>query len=406
VLGIALALSSVALPSPVGAQSWVKTAAQHTNWISIGCSADGSNLVAAASGYLAGGDPVPGPIFISKDSGITWIQTQAPILDWIRVVSSVDGEKIFATYWSNDRSRLWSSTNGGSTWSAQGYLTNAFLLASSSNGTTIVAGGGGSPYLAASIDGGVSWTYTSLPGGAIPEGGFVVSADGTRLMASVLDPSITFLWMYASTDSGRTWTANVGPDNSSNFWVAFAGAADATRLVLAVNQLGLFTSPDWGQTWQVRVEPWQGWPTGIPPSEVGQSIASSADASKLMLSANGSIYESTNSGVSWFKTDAPSEGSLAGSADGSKFFVLAGGDIYRFDSTPSLPTAVKLRITQVQNTLVLSWDGPTGILQQTDYLGTTNWVRVPTQPVLTNGQLQVTVEPSALGMSFYRLSQP
>jgi hypothetical protein len=223
-----------------------------------------------------------------------------------------------------------------------------------------------------------------------------------------MDPSSTFLWMYVSEDSGQTWTANPGPDMSGNQGVGFAGAADATTLVVAVNQLGLFTSPDWGQTWQVQVQAWQGWPMGIPISGTGpgQNMASSADGSKLMLISNGSVYQSTNSGVSWFKTDAPGGWGLAGSADGSKFFLLAGGDIYRFDAT-SPPAPVQLRITQVQNTFLLSWDGPsTAFLQQSDALSGTNWVRVSAAPVLTNGQLQVTVEAAAIGRSFYRLSQP
>jgi hypothetical protein len=89
-----------------------------------------------------------------------------------------------------------------------------------------------------------------------------------------------------------------------------------------------------------------------------------------MLSANGSVYESTNCGVSWFKTDAPSGGGLAASADGSKFFLFAGGDIYRFDSRSSVVPPAGLRITQLQNRFLLAWDAPsTAFLQQGDSLG-------------------------------------
>ena len=83
VLGIVLVLSRAALPSPAEAQSWVKTTAPHTNWSSIASSSDGSNLVAAASATPSAPFTLaPGPIFTSKDGGITWTQTQAPLLVW------------------------------------------------------------------------------------------------------------------------------------------------------------------------------------------------------------------------------------------------------------------------------------------------------------------------------------
>jgi photosystem II stability/assembly factor-like uncharacterized protein len=184
----------------------------------------------------------------------------------MRVASSADGDKIFATISDSslDGQRLWSSTNGGITWLPQGHVTNAYLLASSASGNTIVVGGGGFSYLAASADGGLNWIDTALPVSTFPQG-VLVSADGMRLMVCVTDPSSLFLWMYTSEDAGQTWTANEGPDNSSNWGVALAGAADATKLVVAVDQLGLFTSPDWGQTWQVQVPAYQGWPVGLLP---------------------------------------------------------------------------------------------------------------------------------------------
>src|SRR5579859_6961582 len=133
-LGVMLALSGGACPGSVRAQGWIKTTAPHTNWSSIACSADGTKLVAAASGYLTS-QGVPGPIFTSEDSGKTWTQTQAPLLGWMRVAAAADGKKIFASVFDErlEGQRLWSSTNGGSTWSAQGYLTNAYLLATSAN---------------------------------------------------------------------------------------------------------------------------------------------------------------------------------------------------------------------------------------------------------------------------------
>ena len=67
--------------------------------------------------------------------------------------------------------------------------------------------------------------------------------------------------------------------------------------------------------------PAQTWTQTSAPSTNWQSIASSADGSKLVASGfrvDGPIYTSTNSGATWTLTSAPSQSwnSVASSADG------------------------------------------------------------------------------------------
>ena len=240
------------------AQGWVKTSAPSTNWISIASSADGSKLIAAASsGFFT--STVAGLIFQSPDFGATWRQTTAPLADWYRVVCSADGEKIFATAYAEPGGKsFWISTNGGNTWAGSASLTNAYLLDASADGRTLLAAGDSFPYFATSTNGGADWNFSSLPIATFPEG-VGVSADGTRLIVCELDALSTFLWMFISTDSGQTWTQNAGPDNSSNYGVAFTAAKYGRNLIAAVNSLGVFTSVDWGGTWQTSGP---NWPTG------------------------------------------------------------------------------------------------------------------------------------------------
>jgi hypothetical protein len=57
--------------------SWRPTSAPSQNWTSVASSANGSRLVAAATG----------PIYTSGDSGVTWQLASAPLTNWAAVAS-------------------------------------------------------------------------------------------------------------------------------------------------------------------------------------------------------------------------------------------------------------------------------------------------------------------------------
>lgn len=146
---------------------------------------------------------------------------------------------------------------------------------------------------------------------------------------------------------GTSWVAR----DSARVWGCVASSADGSKLVAAVgsglgpyengepNGLGqIYTSSDSGATWMAQnssVEPWQ-------------SIASSADGTKLVavaagfnseLNVGGAIYTSTDSGVDWIDNtniDDPTPAiwggfpgwifqwsSVASSADGTKVIAAA-----------------------------------------------------------------------------------
>jgi len=409
-LAVGLGLFCNAQVDSIYAQNWSKTMAPNTNWVSIACSADGAKLIAAAVSDVRGGLG-RGPIFMSRDSGLTWKQTSAPITAWFCVACSSDGEKMFASALvSQGEKSFWASTNGGVSWSGYLYPANTYLLSASADGETVLSAGGPLPFLASSRDAGVTWTPYALPVSTLPAG-IVVSSDGTRQILCNFDgDASTFLWMYTSTDSGQTWTQNPGPQNSSNYRIAFTGATKGNSLVAVVdlsmvNLPCLFTSSDWGQTWDTHDQVLT--PVSGPPMSGGK-IACSSDGSKLMASFN-TVYASTNWGVSWYPAAAPIVGWLTCSADGRRFFLAGGGSsaggIYVFDSTPnSEPT--RLRIATIPGNLLLSWPATSnGILEQSPILGTTNWIQVPTAPVVTNGEYQVLVVPAPSTPQFFRLKQ-
>lgn len=74
--------------------SWTQLNSRPTQWSCIACSADGSKVVAGATGFWNGyGD---GSLHISSDSGATWSTTSAPENNWNCIATSSDGAQMLA----------------------------------------------------------------------------------------------------------------------------------------------------------------------------------------------------------------------------------------------------------------------------------------------------------------------
>ena len=121
----------------------------------------------------------------------------------------------------------------------------------------------------------------------------------------------------------QTWTLTSVPDQVIP---AVASSADGSKLVaVGSGNMGgsIYTSTNWGVTWTsndvfIRFVPWY-------------SVASSADGNKLVVvgglsEADNAIITSTNAGATWVTNSAPNEAwtSAACSADG-KILVAAAG---------------------------------------------------------------------------------
>jgi photosystem II stability/assembly factor-like uncharacterized protein len=220
------------------------------NYVSgIACSSNGTMVVAVAP-YMG--------IYTSVDSGSNWtLRTSAPTnANWQTVVSSADGTKLIAgCQWNGSIGGIYTSANSGQTWTLQtsAPVTNAnwYSLASSSDGTKLAA---------------LGW---------------LGSING----------------IYNSANSGQNWTLTSAPMGTNNWlWNSLASSSDGTKLVAGCywnNTAGIYTSTDSGQTW---------WPQtyGLPNSQGCNSVASSADGSKLYGFFNdGKFYSSVDSGNTW-----------------------------------------------------------------------------------------------------------
>jgi len=203
-------------------------------------SADGSQVVAA----LASGNGLPSgtgnmmAITNPPDATAYWFWSQltnSAQTTWGAIASSSDGSKLFAAANNgySQNSPMYRSTNSGISWSiayATNFLTPWDSIASSADGSRILAvqaklfGSNYSP-LFLSVDGGLTWTTTTLPGVFYDESGVFfssvnMSADGSLMAAavngggiwisrSVLPPQLkaktrsnnmTFSWVIPSTN--------------------------------------------------------------------------------------------------------------------------------------------------------------------------------------------------------------
>jgi len=121
--------------------------------------------------------------------------------------------------------------------------------------------------------------------------------------------------------AGSLWTQSSAPIAS---WYSIASSADGTHLAAVIFSGGIYTSTNSGLTWTQ---------SSAPSTNLWSSITSSADGMRLAAGIRGGgIYTSTNSGVTWTQSSAPSNYwlSIASSADGTR---LAAVEQYIWTST-------------------------------------------------------------------------
>jgi hypothetical protein len=268
-------------------------------WETIASSADGTKIVAAE---------YQGLLYTSADGGLTWSARGAERY-WRSVTSSADGTKLVAVDFGDGLvgGHIYTSTDAGLSWTPRESARFWRSVASSADGSKLVAVVfGGQIYT--STDSGLNW----IPSESVRNWQTVASsADGTKLVAAEYGGQI-----YTSIDAGLTWT----PQETARDWISVASSADGTKLVAVVYGGQIYTSADSGVNWTPREN-----------GTTWYSVASSADGTKLVAVVyNGQIYTSIDSGVTWAARESVRYwGGVASSADGTKLVALVyNGQIY------------------------------------------------------------------------------
>jgi photosystem II stability/assembly factor-like uncharacterized protein len=170
------------------------------------------------------------------------------------------------------------------------------------------------------------WTLTTAP-----YNGWVAvasSADGNTLVA------VSGL-IYVSTNSGACWTA--ATNAPGGFWTCVTISADGSKMAAGIDGGGIYTSRDYGVTWNLTTAPVNYWES-ITCSTDGSKLAAAAFSDGLDNTTPGEIHLSQNSGVSWVTPRGRNRKlnnvrqfwlSIASSSDGSKLVAVdSGGSIF------------------------------------------------------------------------------
>jgi hypothetical protein len=386
VLGLGLWLFAVL---PAAAQTWTQSSAANTNYFSLVSSADGSIL------YAAGGTTNAQQIYKSTNSGGTWYPTTLPMTNSLFYLAvSADGSKVFAARnlppnvpLGTNSDPYFLSTNSGTTWTSvmPGLMTNSTRsIAMSANGNTLIASASRS-YITTnfliyiSTNASATWSTNLVTPTAsssyIPAGVFASSSGGKISVLLTTN-------LYTTTNAGFSWITNVLPYPptrfGSRYWYALAGNADGTVLA-AISGDYVCVSTNAGTSWVASA-------LCLVPTFIysgGGDVIISADGSKFVAAgidynSGLGIYISTNLGTSWYRSAAPSTNwdSLATSADGTKLVATANGDTYAIQAKGGIwlsqtTPSPQLNLTPASTNFTLAWTVPStnfGLQQSSDLL--------------------------------------
>jgi hypothetical protein len=210
--------------------------------------------------------------------------------------------------------------------------------------------------------------------------------------------------VFVGTNSGIdvfvTNVLNVFITEVSPNWSAAASSADGSHLAAADDGGFIFVSTNFGATWFASSAVGTNW----------SALAMSADGTQLTAAVNGGvIYSSTDSGASWAAANVPAANwrAVATSANGAALVAVVHGGVIYTGQSSGISSPPALRIQLANGKVVLSWAATATnlVLQQSSNLAGIVWGDMPTTPLLTNGQNQVTL-PMTAGPCLYRLKQP
>lgn len=260
----------------------------------------------------------------------SWILNSTPYATNLGPICiSSDGTKMDATFGIpgavSSVSKVHYSTNSGITWSAcsppnpNTTYKGLTAIASSYDGSKVVTvgytdySGTNWGFIYQSLDFGHTWYQTGAPWGNWHS--IASSGDGSKLFAS------NDYGIWVSTNGGTLWEQTISSRNSPlNLCTSLSGQSVFAEIGIG-NSNYIFISTNYGTTWVSN---------STLPNLFWGGIACSTDANSVVIcgrNGNG-IYRSTNSGVNWFLTGAPSKDwfRIVTSMDGSKLVAGANGD--------------------------------------------------------------------------------
>lgn len=211
-------------------------------WKSVASDESGTRLIAATAGLGVFGGP--GAVWTSTDAGVTWTNRTAAQAgmdkqSWSAVASDETGEKLVAV---GPGSGIWTSTDAGMTWmdhtpddpkfqpSSGNQVETWHSVASDATGTHLVATVETGD-IWTSTNGGITWTDVAVSG--LP---FAVASDSTGArLVSVGFGNDGHGDIWTSTNGGLTWVDQAAhlPPNGGGWGAVASNAAGDHRVAVA-----------------------------------------------------------------------------------------------------------------------------------------------------------------------------
>jgi photosystem II stability/assembly factor-like uncharacterized protein len=248
----------------------------------------------------------PTTLYRSTDGGLTWVDTRPPVHAQDHAPATVDQETAYAVAQDAAALSIAVTHDGGQSWTTAtldvgpGWIAPTLSLRSADAGTLTVFNDGTTAKLNAlqvwrTVDGGATWQGPVEGLVPAPVGKIAGAANGLMwLNVGKFDnkPFDDTLWL--SRDGGVTWDQGRFPTSpiaarGELQWIDAAPlVGDDGRLVLAIDGgsgVGIFSSSDGGQTWQLLATAPSGESVGPPQSDsvwvladtTGQTFTSTTD---------------------------------------------------------------------------------------------------------------------------------
>lgn len=240
--------------------NWVPAVNQTSGGFqSVACSSNGQIA------YAGQGMTDNNYLWSSFDGGISWsiVANSPPSYLWYSIATSESGEFVFACSSLNS---IWVSSNYGENWSSQFTYSSTssvlFSIACSGNGTYVYAVVWGSGIFS-SVDRGQYFNQTLQ----LSRNWTAISSDSSgRFVAAAAVNAI-----YTSSDYGNTFILTAAPYIS---WTAIT--SDSTgRYLFAVASVGSYYSTDYGQIWIAITSANNNYWTSVACSSTGQYVTAS-----------------------------------------------------------------------------------------------------------------------------------
>jgi len=316
----------------------------------IASSNDGNRLVAVE---------YPGYVYTSQNGGQTWTSPMpSDVRNYTCAASSSDGSKLIVGV---EGGYLYTSADWGATWTPRFTDANRnwYSVASSADGLKLIAADNAGVYT--STNGGVSWTQRRTASHLTR---VASSADGTRLVAAEYLGNI-----YTSSTSGAIWIERYSTTGNSQ-WQSVASDSTGAKIAVVRNFGQILISSDFGLTWTEKTVGPSGTQTrwsSITMSADGMRIAAVGPTYAGPPSVPGTVEISYDGGNSW---------TLTGSGT-SWLAVAMSGNGGRMAASMADPPQSKLYSGPVATTTIVdSITGPKDSAVELVYIGNNQFAMV------------------------------